>query len=228
LTGEDNLGIIEWLAKIKRRWGMLSILIGTAGLGDIYDKVVALKEEVKSTNTCDMDKSFETLAEYINEVVRRMDEVVSTNNTTLISAYASENAEYLRKIGYEALEISDILLSRCRPWYRFIRPFYLSGIGNPEYGTEAVCQCQGGTCSGLICGCTKDGCWAIFSKNSGNFEVGTSTNANTNTSRDSNVVVYDVSGRVVYRGDYKNVRGLKKGVYYIKSADGSYKKLIVK
>jgi hypothetical protein len=55
----------------------------------------------KSTNTCDMDKRFETLAEYINEAVRRMDEVISTNNTTLISAYASENAEYLRKIGYE-------------------------------------------------------------------------------------------------------------------------------
>jgi nitrogenase subunit NifH len=58
--------------------------------------------------------------------------------------------------------------------------------------------------------------------------VGTSTNASTNTSKDSNVVVYDVLGRVVYRGDYKNLRGLKKGVYYIKSADGSYKKLIVK
>jgi len=41
-------------------------------------------------------------------------------------------------------------------------------------------------------------------------------------------VVYDVLGRVVYRGDYKNLRGLKKGVYYVKSADGSYKKLIVK
>ncbi|MFZ8825568.1 MAG: T9SS type A sorting domain-containing protein [Candidatus Caldipriscus sp.] len=203
---------------------MLIILIGIAGLGDIYDKVVALKADVKGTNTCDMDKSFETLAEYINEAVRRMDEVISTNNTTLISAYASENAEYLRKIGYEAVEISDILLSRCRPWYRLLRPFYLSGIGNPEYGTEAVCQCRGGTCSGMICGCTKDGCWALFSKNSGNFEVGTSTN----TSRDSNVVVYDVLGRVVYRGDYKNVRGLKKGVYYVKSADGIYKKLIVK
>jgi hypothetical protein len=114
-----------------------------------------------------------------------MDEVVSTNNTTLISAYASENGEYLRKIGYEAVEISDILLSRCRPWYRLLRPFY-------GYGTEAVCKCQGSTCSGLICGCTKDGCWAIFSKNSGNFEVGTSAN----TSRDSNVVVYDVSGEV--------------------------------
>ena len=196
---------------------MLIILIGTAGLADVYEKVVALKDEVKSTNTCDMDKSFETLAGYINEAVRRMDEVVSTNNTTLISAYASENGEYLRKIGYEAVEISDILLSRCRPWYRLLRPFY-------GYGTEAVCQCQGSTCSGLACGCTKDGCWAIFSKNSGNFEVGTSTN----TSRDSNVVVYDVSGRVVYRGDYKNVRGLKKGVYYVKSADGRYKKLIVK
>ena len=171
-----------------------------------------------------MDKSFETLAEYINEAVRRMDEVTSTNNTTFISAYASENAEYLRKIGYEAVEISDILLSRCRPWYRLLRSFYLYRILGSEYGTEAVCQCQGGTCSGLICGCTKDGCWAIYSKNSGNFEVGTSTN----TSRDSNVVVYDVSGRVVYKGDYKNVRGLKKGVYYVKSADGSYKKLIVK
>jgi hypothetical protein len=202
---------------------MLSVLIGTADLADIYEKVVALKEEVKSTNTCDMDKSFETLAEYINEAVRRMDEVVSTNNTTLISAYASENGEYLRKIGYEAVEISDILLSRCRPWYRLLRPFYLSGIGN-SYGTEAVCKCPGSTCSGLACGCTKDGCWAIFSKNSGNLEVGTSTN----TSRDSNVVVYDVLGRVVYRGDYKNLRGLKKGVYYVKSADGSYKKLIVK
>jgi hypothetical protein len=207
----------------KKGWEMLSILIGTAGLADIYEKVVSLKAEVKSTNTCDMDKSFETLAGYINEAVRRMDEVTSTNNTTLISAYASENAEYLRKIGYEAVEISDILLSRCRPWYRLLRPFYLYGIGNP-YGTEAVCQCQGSTCSGLACGCTKDGCWAIFSKNSGNFEVGTSTN----TSRDSNVVVYDVLGRVVYRGDYKNVRGLKKGVYYVKSADGRYKKLIVK
>jgi hypothetical protein len=217
LTGEDNLGII------KGRWEMLSVLIGTTGLADIYEKVVALKEEVKSTNTCDMDKSFETLAEYINEAVRRMDEVVSTNNTTLISAYASENAEYLRKIGYEAVEIADILLSRCRPWYKLLRPFYLSGIGN-SYGTEAVCKCPGSTCSGLACGCTKDGCWAIFSKNSGNFEVGTSTN----TSRDSNVVVYDVLGRVVYRGDYKNLRGLKKGVYYIKSADGRYKKLIVK
>lgn len=203
---------------------MLSILIGTAGLADIYEKVVALKEEVKSTNTCDMDKSFETLAEYINEAVRRMDEVVSTNNTTLISAYASENAEYLRKIGYEAVEISDILLSRCRPWYRLLRSFYLYRILGSEYGTEAVCKCQGSTCSGLICGCTKDGCWAIYSKNSGNFEVGTSTN----TSRDANVVVYDVSGRVVYRGDYKNLRGLKKGVYYVKSADGRYKKLIVK
>jgi len=211
------LGIIETLARIKRRWEMLSVLIGTAGLADIYEKVVVLKAEVKSTNTCDMDKSFETLAEYINEAVRRMDEVTSTNNTTFISAYASENAEYLRKIGYEAVEISDILLSRCRPWYRLLRPFY-------GYGTEAVCQCQGSTCSGLACGCTKDGCWAIFSKNSGNFEVGTSTN----TSRDANVVVYDVSGRVVYRGDYKNVRGLKKGVYYVKSADGRYKKLIVK
>jgi hypothetical protein len=219
LTGEDNLGII------KGRWKMLSILIGTTGLADIYEKVVALKEEVKSTNTCDMDKSFETLAEYINEAVRRMDEVTSTNNTTLISAYASENAEYLRKIGYEAVEISDILLSRCRPWYRFIRPFYLYRILGSEYGTEAVCQCQGSTCSGLACGCTKDGgCWAIFSKNSGNFEVGTSTNA----SKDSNVVVYDVSGRVVYRGDYKNVRGLKRGVYYIKSSDGSYKKLLAR
>jgi len=208
---------------------MLSILIGTAGLADIYEKVVALKEEVKSTNTCDMDKSFEALAEYINEAVRRMDEVVSTNNTTLISVYASENGEYLRKIGYEAVEISDILLSRCRPWYRLLRPFYLSGIGNPEYGTEAVCKCPHGTCEGLICGCTKDGgCWAIFSKNNGNFQVGTSTNPNTNTSRDANVVVYDVLGRVVYRGDYKNLRGLKKGVYYVKSADGSYKKLIVK
>lgn len=195
----------------------MSVLIGTAGLADIYEKVVALKAEVKSTNTCDMDKSFETLAEYINEAVRRMDEVVSTNNTTLISAYASENAEYLRKIGYEAVEIADILLSRCRPWYRLIRPFY-------EYGTEAVCSCPGGTCQGLLCGCTKDGCWAIFSKNSGNFEVGTSTN----TSMDTNVVVYDVSGRVVYRGDYKNLRGLKKGVYYVKSADGRYKKLIVR
>ncbi|MDT7903803.1 MAG: T9SS type A sorting domain-containing protein [Candidatus Caldipriscus sp.] len=203
---------------------MLIILIGTAGLGDIYEKVVALKAEVKSTNTCDMDKSFETLAEYINEAVKRMDEVTSTNNTALISAYASENAEYLRKIGYEAVEISDILLSRCRPWYRLLKPFYLYGIGNPEYGTEAVCQCPGGTCSGLICGCTKEGCWAIFSKNNGNFEIGTSTN----TSRDANVVVYDVLGRVVYRGDYKNVRGLKKGVYYVKSTDGSYKKLIVK
>jgi len=203
---------------------MLSILIGTAGLGDIYEKVVALKAEVKSTNTCDMDKSFETLAGYINEAVRRMDEVVSTNNTTLISAYASENAEYLRKIGYEAVEISDILLSRCRPWYRLLRPFYLYGILGSEYGTEAVCECPGGTCQGMICGCTKDGCWAIFSKNSGNFQVGTSTN----TSRDANVVVYDVLGRVVYRGDYKNLRGLKKGVYYVKSADGSYKKLIVK
>lgn len=202
---------------IEKRWEMLSILIGTAGLADVYEKVVSLKEEVKSTNTCDMDKSFETLAEYINEAVRRMDEVTSTNNTTLISAYASENAEYLRKIGYEAVEISDILLSRCRPWYRLLRPFY-------GYGTEAVCKCQGGTCSGLICGCTKEGCWAIFSKNSGNFEVGTSTN----TSRDANVVVYDVLGRVVYKGDYKNVRGLKKGVYYVKSADGRYKKLIVK
>jgi len=202
----------------------LIILIGTAGLADVYEKVVALKDEVKSTNTCDMDKSFETLAGYINEAVRRMDEVVSTNNTTLISAYASENGEYLRKIGYEAVEISDILLSRCRPWYRLLRPFYLYRILGSEYGTEAVCQCQGSTCSGLACGCTKDGCWAIFSKNSGSFEVGTSTN----TSRDSNVVVYDVSGRVVYRGDYKNLRGLKKGVYYIKSADGSYKKLIVK
>jgi hypothetical protein len=221
LTGEDNLGII------KGRWKMLSILIGTAGLADVYEKVVSLKEEVKSTNTCDMDKSFETLAEYINEAVRRMDEVTSTNNTTLISAYASENAEYLRKIGYEAVEISDILLSRCRPWYRFIRPFYLYGIGN-SYRTEAVCKCQGSTCSGLACGCTKDGCWAIFSKNSGNFQVGTSTNASTNTSKDSNVVVYDVLGRVVYKGDYKNLRGLKKGVYYIKSADGSYKKMIVK
>jgi len=217
------LGIIEPLARIKRRWEMLSILIGTAGLADIYEKVVALKEEVKSTNTCDMDKSFETLAGYINEAVRRMDEVTSTNNTTLISAYASENAEYLRKIGYEAVEISDILLSRCHPWYRFIRPFYLYRIVNP-YGTEAVCKCAGGTCSGLACGCTKDGCWAIFSKNSGSFEVGTSTN----TSRDSNVVVYDVLGRVVYKGDYKNLRGLKKGVYYVKSADGRYKKLIVK
>ena len=211
------MGTIEPLARIKRRWEMLSVLIGTAGLADVYEKVVSLKEEVKSTNTCDMDKSFETLAEYINEAVRRMDEVTSTNNTTLISAYASENAEYLRKIGYEAVEISDILLSRCRPWYRLLRPFY-------GYGTEAVCQCTGGTCSGLACGCTKDGCWAIFSKNSGSFEVGTSTN----TSRDSNVVVYDVSGRVVYRGDYKNLRGLKKGVYYVKSADGRYKKLIVK
>jgi len=218
------LGIIGWLVRIKRRWEILIILIDTAGLEDIYEKVVALKEEVKSTNTCDMDKSFETLAEYINEAVRRMDEVVSTNNTTLISAYASENAEYLRKIGYEAVEISDILLSRCRPWYRFIRPFYLYRILGSEYGTEAVCKCQGGTCSGLLCGCTKEGCWAIFSKNSGNFEVVTSTN----TSRDANVVVYDVSGRVVYRGDYKNVRGLKKGVYYVKSADGRYKKLIVK
>jgi hypothetical protein len=221
LTGEDNLGIIE------KRWEMLSILIGTAGLEDIYEKVVALKAEVKSTNTCDMDKSFETLAEYINEAIGRMDEVVSTNNTTLISAYASENAEYLRKIGYEAVEISDILLSRCRPWYRLLRPFYLYGIGNSEYGTEAVCKCPGGTCSGLICGCTKDGCWAIFSKNGGNFEVGTSTNTSRDT-KDSNVVVYDVSGRVVYRGDYKNLRGLKKGVYYVKSADGRYKKLIVK
>jgi len=211
------LGIIEPLARIKRRWEMLSVLIGTAGLADVYEKVVSLKEKVKSTNTCDMDKSFETLAEYINEAVRRMDEVTSTNNTTFISAYASENGEYLRKIGYEAVEISDILLSRCRPWYRLLRPFY-------GYGTEAVCQCQVGTCSGLACGCTKDGCWAIFSKNSGSFEVGTSTN----TSRDSNVVVYDVLGRVVYRGDYKNLRGLKKGVYYVKSADGSYKKLIVK
>ncbi len=206
---------------------MLSILIGTAGLEDIYEKVVALKAEVKSTNTCDMDKSFETLAEYINEAVRRMDEVISTNNTTLISAYASENAEYLRKIGYEAVEISDILLSRCRPWYRLLRPFYLYRIGNPEYGTEAVCQCAGGTCSGMICGCTKDGCWALFSKNGGNLEVGTSTNTSKDT-KDSNVVVYDVSGRVVYRGDYKNLRGLKKGVYYVKSADGRYKKLIVK
>jgi len=210
---------------------MLSILIGTAGLEDIYEKVVALKAEVKSTNTCDMDRSFETLVGYINEAIKRMDEVISTNNTTLISAYASENAEYLRKIGYEAVEISDILLSRCRPWYRLLRPFYLYGIGNPEYGTEAVCICRGDTCRGLICGCTKEGCWAIFSKNSGNFEVGTSTN----TSRDANqeevfndVVVYDVSGRVVYRGDYKNVRGLKKGVYYVKSTDGRYKKLIVK
>jgi hypothetical protein len=203
---------------------MLSILIGTAGLSDIYEKVVALKEEVKSANTCDMDKSFETLAEYINEAVRRMDEVTSTNNTTLISAYASENGEYLRKIGYEAVEISDILLSRCRPWYRLLRPFYLYRILGSEHGTEAVCQCSGGTCSGLACGCTKDGCWAIYSKNSGNFEVGTSTN----TSRDANVVVYDVLGRVVYRGDYKNLRGLKKGVYYVKSADGSYKKMIVK
>ena len=218
------MGIIEPLARIKRRWKMLSILIGTAGLADVYEKVVALKAEVKSTNTCDIDKSFETLAEYINEAVRRMDEVTSTNNTTLISAYASENGEYLRKIGYEAVEISDILLSRCRPWYRLLRPFYLYRILGSEYGTEAVCQCQGGTCSGLICGCTKDGCWAIYSKNSGNFEVGTSTN----TSRDANVVVYDVSGRVVYKGDYKNLRGLKKGVYYVKSADGSYKKLIVK
>jgi len=210
---------------------MLSILIGTAGLEDIYEKVVALKEEVKSANTCDMDKSFETLAEYINEAVRRMDEVISTNNTTLISAYASENAEYLRKIGYEAVEISDILLSRCRPWYRLLRPFYLYGIGNPEYGTEAVCQCPGGTCSGLICGCTKDGCWAILSKNSGNFEVGTSTNTSRNANQEevfNDVVVYDVLGRVVYRGDYKNVRGLKKGVYYVKSTDGRYKKLIVK
>jgi hypothetical protein len=59
LTGEDNFGIV------KGRWEMLSVLIGTAGLADIYEKVVALKEEVKSTNTCDMDKSFETLAEYI-------------------------------------------------------------------------------------------------------------------------------------------------------------------
>jgi len=165
---------------------MLSILIGTAGLADIYEKVVALKEEVKSTNTCDMDKSFEALAEYINEAVRRMDEVVSTNNTTLISVYASENGEYLRKIGYEAVEISDILLSRCRPWYRLLRPFYLSGIGNPEYGTEVVCQCPCSTCSGFICVCTKDGgCWSIFSKN-GNFEVRTSTN----TSRDTNGVYY--------------------------------------
>jgi hypothetical protein len=41
LTGEDNLGIIE------------RSLIGTSGLEDIYEKLVALKEEVKSTNTCD-------------------------------------------------------------------------------------------------------------------------------------------------------------------------------
>jgi hypothetical protein len=198
---------------------MLSFLVSSS-LADIYGEISALKAEVKKVERCDINYTsdvFEKIMDYLEEMMDRIDKALS-------ASFISENEKYIKLITKEISEIEKELMSKCSPWYGYRIPY--EGLYE-EYEPMAVCVCGVNVCKGTRCYCTKDGCVAE-DRVGGDDEIGIWGKSSKEYENPKDVVVYDISGRVVYKGDYGKLKGLKKGIYYLRSADGKFKKLIIK
>jgi hypothetical protein len=198
---------------------MLSLIM-IASLEDIYYKILSLKDEIQTSNACPSNEVFDKLNSYLDLMIKEIDQNVSINDTNYIETYIKSNIMNLEKITNELENIKSLIISKCVP--------FLATIISPSKIDKATCQCGTSTCSGLYCKCNSDGtCWAIGKiKDSSHSFL---TKSEIEKISDNEVILYDLSGKVLFKGKAENFKNLsfKKGIYLIKTENGSFKKLVI-
>ena len=197
---------------------MLNFIV-IASLEDIYYKLLNLKDEIQTSNTCPSDK-FDKLNSYLDIMIKEIDENVVLRDTSFIKNYLESNIANLEKISNELENIKGLILSKCVPFLAFVI--------SPNKQDRATCQCEKSTCSGIFCKCNSDGtCWAILKTkdNSRSFLIKSEVEMLSN----SEIILYDLSGKVLFKGRAENLKTLKlkNGVYLIKTENNNFKKLIM-
>ncbi|MEO0224362.1 MAG: T9SS type A sorting domain-containing protein [candidate division WOR-3 bacterium] len=198
---------------------MLNLIIITS-LEDIYYKLLNLKDEIQTSNTCPSNETLDKLNSYLELMIKEIDENVMLKDTSFIENYIQSNIANLEKISNELENIKGLILSKCVPFLAFVI--------SPNKQDKATCQCEKSTCSGIFCKCNSDGtCWAILKTkdNSRSFLAKPEVEKLSN----SEVILYDLSGKVLFKGKTENLKTLKlkNGVYLIKTENGNFKKLII-
>jgi len=198
---------------------MLSLIM-IASLEDMYYKILSLKDEIQTSNTCPSNETLDKLNSYLELMIKEIDDNVSFKDTSYIKLYIQSNIAILEKLSKELENIRDLILSKCIPFFAFVI--------SPNKQGRAVCQCGGSTCSGIFCKCNSDGtCWAILKtkENSRSFL----TKPEVEKLSNNEVILYDISGKVLFKGKAENLKSLKfkNGFYLIKTENGNFKKLII-
>jgi len=198
---------------------MLSLIM-IASLEDMYYKILSLKDEIQSSNACPSNETLDKLNSYLELMIKEIDDNVSFKDTSYIKLYIQSNIAILEKLSKELENIRDLILSKCVPFFAFVI--------SPNKQDKAVCQCEKSTCSGIFCKCNSDGtCWAILKtkENSRSFL----TKPEVEKLSNNEVILYDISGKVLFKGKAENLKSLKfkNGVYLIKTENGNFKKLII-
>jgi len=198
---------------------MLSLIM-IASLEDMYYKILSLKDETQSSNACPSNETLDKLNSYLELMIKEIDDNVSFKDTSYIKLYIQSNIAILEKLSKELENIRDLILSKCVPFFAFVI--------SPNKQDKAVCQCEKSTCSGIFCKCNSDGtCWAILKtkENSRSFL----TKPEVEKLSNNEVILYDISGKVLFKGKAENLKSLKfkNGVYLIKTENGNFKKLII-
>ena len=197
---------------------MLNFII-IASLEDIYYEILSLKDEIQTSNVCPSNEMLDKLNSYLDLMIKEIDANVTTQDTSYIKLYLQSNMTNLEKISNELENIKGLIISKCVPFLAFI-------ISPGKH--KAVCECEKSTCSGIFCKCNSDGtCWAIL-KAKGDSRSFLTKPEIEKLSNDE-VILYDLSGKVLFRGKAENLKNLKfkNGIYLMKNKDGNFRKVII-